>query len=137
MSIYVEKVHDVLAGKVQTTGTVVLVDRLWPRGIKKDELSYDYWLKSAAPSPGLRKWFGHDPNRFDEFSRRYRAELDAALSDAGSETRAQHAEREQGDVDKLISFACSGDVTLLFSTKDRVHNHARVLAGWLAARTSG
>jgi uncharacterized protein YeaO (DUF488 family) len=58
-------------------GTRFLVDRLWPRGIKKEELKMEAWLKDVAPSPALRKWFAHDPARWQEFQQRYRAELEA------------------------------------------------------------
>lgn len=57
-------------------GTRVLIDRVWPRGVSKDELAMDEWVKDVAPSAELRKWFGHDPDRFPEFRRRYRDELD-------------------------------------------------------------
>lgn len=113
MSIYAVKVHDL--SDTDTHGTSVLVDRVWPRGIKKEDLGHDEWLKNASPSPELRKWFNHDPDRFEEFAERYRAELDE-----GNE-----------DVDKLVSLAGEGDVTLLYAAKDREINHAVVLADWL------
>lgn len=113
MSIYCVKVHDLLDGE-KAHGTKVLVDRVWPRGIKKDDLGHDEWLKDVAPSTELRKWFDHDEDKFDEFSERYRAELDE-----GGE-----------DVDKLLELA-KGDVTLLYAAKDREINQARVLAEWL------
>lgn len=112
MDIHIAKVHDVLAGE-KTHGTLVLVDRLWPRGVSKDDLQPDLWLKEVAPSTELRRWFGHDPARFDEFARRYRAELGGAR------------------VDKLIDAATPGPITLLYAAKDRQHNHAVVLRDWL------
>ena len=112
MDIHIAKVHDVLAGE-KTHGTTILVDRLWPRGVSKDDLHPDLWLKEVAPSTELRRWFGHDPELFDEFARRYRAELGGAR------------------VDKLIDAATPGPITLLYAAKDRQHNHAVVLRDWL------
>lgn len=109
------KVHDLLDGSEEARDAKVLVDRVWPRGIKKEDLGHDEWLKDAAPSPDLRKWFGHDPDKFDEFAERYRAELDE-----GSD-----------DIDRLLELADDGDVTLLFAAKDREVNHAVVLKEWL------
>jgi uncharacterized protein YeaO (DUF488 family) len=97
-------------------GTRVLVDRLWPRGLRKEAAALDDWEKDIAPSPALRTWFGHRPERFAEFSRRYRAEL---------------AERPEAAA-RLRSLARKGPVTLLYGAHDEEHNHARVLADWLA-----
>ncbi|WP_080796074.1 DUF488 domain-containing protein [Corynebacterium pacaense] len=116
MEVHIAKVHDVVKGE-QIHGTPILVDRLWPRGISRAKLAGVTWLKDAAPSPGLRHWFNHEPARFDEFSRRYRAELDQR---AGT-----------GDVQKLVDAATAGPVTLLYAAADRKHNHAMVLADWL------
>jgi len=92
-------------------GKRVLVDRLWPRGMAKDEARIDEWLKEIAPSDELRKWFGHDPARWEEFRKRYREELKA-----------------HGDLlDKLRSEAQKGTVTILFAAKDEEHNNALVL----------
>jgi uncharacterized protein YeaO (DUF488 family) len=101
-------------------GRRVLVDRVWPRGIRKDDGRYDEWLRDAAPSAELRKWYGHDPDRFAEFRRRYRAELRSA----------DHAEA----VDRLRDLAGREPLTLLTATKDPSHSQAAVLAEWL--RTS-
>lgn len=90
----------------------VLVDRLWPRGLAKDAVDVDIWLKEVAPSTELRRWFGHDPNRFAEFAERYRAEL--ADNPAFEELRRIVAEHEH--------------VTLLYAAKDTEHNQAVVLA---------
>lgn len=95
----------------------VLVDRLWPRGVRKDALAYDEWLADVAPSTGLRQWYGHEPSRFVEFRRRYLAELDG--HDA---------------VDQLKRYAASGNLTLLTATKDVEHSHAVVLADALSDR---
>ena len=115
MTVHCVKVHDLLHGDAEVKGVCVLVDRLWPRGVKKEDLDHDEWLKDAAPSPELRKWFNHDPERFDEFARRYREELDES----------------NADVEKLEQLAADGDLTLLYSAKDREINHAVVLADWL------
>jgi uncharacterized protein YeaO (DUF488 family) len=96
-------------------GARVLVDRLWPRGIRKEEAALTLWLKDIAPSPELRRWFGHDPARWAAFARRYRAEL-AANAPA---------------VDTLRDLAARGPVTLLYAARDTAHNHALVLADHL------
>jgi uncharacterized protein YeaO (DUF488 family) len=93
-------------------GYRVLVDRLWPRGVSKGEARLDEWAKDLAPSPELRKWFGHDPARFDEFRRRYLAEL-AAHEDELAELRR----RARGET-----------VTLVYGARDEQHNDAVVLA---------
>lgn len=94
-------------------GYRVLVDRLWPRGVKKADAALDEWLKDAAPSTELRRWYGHDPGQFVEFSRRYRAELrQPPASDA---------------VDHLIGLAATYSVILLTATGDVEHSGARVL----------
>jgi uncharacterized protein YeaO (DUF488 family) len=101
-------------------GYRVLVDRLWPRGIKKDEAALDEWLKDAAPSTELRRWYGHDPARFAEFSRRYRAELRRPpASDA---------------VDHLLGLTATRAVILLTATRDVERSGARVLRDHLASR---
>ncbi len=92
-------------------GKRILVDRLWPRGISKDKARIDEWLKEIAPSDELRKWFGHDPARWEEFRERYRQELEAK------------AELVAG----LRELAAEGTVTLLFAAKDEEHNNAVVL----------
>ncbi len=93
-------------------GVRVLVDRLWPRGMRKETAVLTLWLKDIAPSPALRQWFGHDPARWPEFVRRYRAQL-AANPDL---------------LARLGELARAGRVTLLYGARDRVHNHARVMA---------
>lgn len=92
-------------------GFRVLVDRLWPRGLRKDAAHVDRWLKEVAPSTELRRWYGHEPARFAEFARRYRAEL--AASGALAELRALEA--------------AHGTVTLVHAAKDTEHSQARVL----------
>ena len=101
-----------------TDGTRILVDRLWPRGISKRKAALDKWIKEIAPSAELRKWFGHDPARWDEFRRRYVSEVheNAAL------------------LEQLRSEARRGRITLVYSARDEVHNDASVLRdlilGW-------
>lgn len=101
-------------------GERILVDRLWPRGIRKEKSVITRWEKNIAPSGELRKWFGHDPERFSEFARKYRNELDNNPEAAGFGTEVQ-ASLEKGNV------------TLLYSAKDTEHNNAAVLAGWIKA----
>jgi len=101
-------------------GFRALVDRLWPRGIKKDDAALDAWPKDLAPSPELRKWFGHDPARFDEFRELYQEELE------------EHRE-EAAD---LLEQAEGRPLTLLYAARDPQHNHAAVLRGHLAQMAS-
>jgi uncharacterized protein YeaO (DUF488 family) len=98
-------------------GARVLVDRVWPRGLRKDALRLDEWAKDVAPSTGLRTWYQHDPAKFDEFRRRYAAELD------------QPAARE--GLDRLRALAADQPVTLLTATKELDLSQATVLAGLL------
>lgn len=92
-------------------GYRILVDRLWPRGMRKEEAQIDLWLKEAAPSNELRKWFNHIPERFDEFSKRYLAELqDSGALDTLQRITSEHA-----------------TTTLLYAAKDESHNNAIVL----------
>jgi uncharacterized protein YeaO (DUF488 family) len=95
-------------------GTRVLVDRIWPRGLSKDKARLDLWLKQVAPSTELRKWYRHDPERFEEFGRRYREEL-------------EDAERAQALKD-LRELARSGTLTLLTATRHAEISEAAVLA---------
>ncbi|MFC5148835.1 DUF488 domain-containing protein [Streptomyces aureoversilis] len=97
----------------EADGSRVLVDRIWPRGLTKGAAALDEWCKDVAPSTELRKWYGHDPARFEEFTRRYRAEL----SDTAHATPLQH----------LKDLTRDGAVTLLTATKDRDISAAAVL----------
>ncbi len=97
-------------------GTRVLVDRLWPRGARKDKAKIDLWLKDIAPSDKLRKWFGHDPEKWDEFKRRYYCELNSRGREA---------------VEKLGDIARKGRVTLVFSAKNEQFNNAVALKKYL------
>jgi uncharacterized protein YeaO (DUF488 family) len=94
-------------------GRTFLVDRVWPRGVAKDRLHLDGWLRDVAPSDELRKWFGHAPERWAEFQRRYRVEL--------AQPERQAALRD------LVQAARQGPVTLLYGAKDEEHNQAVVL----------
>lgn len=96
-------------------GSRILIDRLWPRGVKKSDAAIDEWMKEIAPSTELRKWFGHDVARWPEFRRRYRNEL-----------HTHHAE-----LDRLRALARLGTLTLVFSAHDQAHNDAVVLREWL------
>ena len=99
-------------------GTRILVDRLWPRGVSKADAQLDDWIKEIAPSGELRTWFGHDPERWDEFRERYRAEL------------AQHSEV----LKDLRRRAREGPITLDYSARDEIHNDAIVLRNVLLGR---
>ncbi|MGH6989959.1 MAG: DUF488 domain-containing protein [Stellaceae bacterium] len=92
-------------------GTRVLVDRIWPRGLRKSDAAIDRWMKEVAPSTELRKWFGHDPKRWTEFRRRYKAELSQG----------------PGPLEELRSMATKGPLTLIYSAHDEQHNQAVVL----------
>jgi uncharacterized protein YeaO (DUF488 family) len=96
-------------------GARVLVDRLWPRGLARERVQLDAWLKEIAPSTELRKWFGHDPKRWPEFKRRYFEELDG---------------RDQA-LQELLSMVRAGHVTLLYGARDEQHNHALALREYL------
>lgn len=110
--IYCKRVYDPVSPE---DGYRVLIDRLWPRGIKKTDLQYDEWNKAVAPSNELRKWFHQHTDRFEEFVERYHQELD------------QNADAWKALVKKIQQ----GNLTLLYSAKDREHNQARVLQSYL------
>jgi uncharacterized protein YeaO (DUF488 family) len=95
-------------------GTRVLVDRVWPRGVRKDQARLDEWCKDVAPTTALRRWYGHDPERFEEFERRYRAELTEPPAAAALE--------------HLRELARGGPLVLLTATKDVDLSQAAVLA---------
>ncbi|KRM71941.1 DUF488 domain-containing protein [Lacticaseibacillus brantae] len=107
---------DRIYAKPPQAGFRVLVDRLWPRGISKVAANLDLWAKDVAPTPALRQWFNHEPDKFTAFTQKYRAELDTnpAASDFVKTVAAQ-----------------SQPVILLYGAKDEVHNHAQVLKEWL------
>jgi uncharacterized protein YeaO (DUF488 family) len=102
-------------------GYRVLIDRLWPRGVKKDAAHVDQWARDLAPSDELRRWFGHDPAKFDEFARRYRDELAA----------------HRDEIDELRSRAERGTVTIVFGARDAAHSNAAVFAPLLRGSEHG
>jgi uncharacterized protein YeaO (DUF488 family) len=115
--IHLARVYD---HEGELPGQAFFVERLWPRGVRRDDLPA-VWLKDAAPSPELRRWYGHDVSRWEEFRRRYQAELDAS-----PQTWQPIAEA-----------AAAGDVTLLYGARDRDHNSALVLRDHVQAHLAG
>ena len=115
MSIRLKRVYDKPA---KSDGHRVLVDRLWPRGLKKSEARLDEWLKEIAPSTTLRKCFAHDPTRWTEFKKRYAAELDD----------------QPEQVEQLARSAKKRTITLLFGAKDTEHNNAVALKEYLMSK---
>lgn len=112
MKLHIKRAYEPASPK---DGRRFLVDRLWPRGVKKEALALTAWLKDVAPSDNLRRWFGHDPERWIEFRRRYRAEL-----------------KSQPKVVQPLRDALShGVVTLVYSAHDEAHNQAVVLRQYL------
>jgi uncharacterized protein YeaO (DUF488 family) len=95
----------------RSDGKRILIDRLWPRGVRKEDAKIDEWMKEIAPSSGLRKWFGHDPARWSEFQHRYHTEIE------------HHPEQ----LERLRMLAREGPITLVFSAHDEAHNDAVVL----------
>lgn len=118
-TIHLKRAYEPAEGR---DGMRILVDRLWPRGLSKAEAHVDLWLKEVAPSPQLRKWFGHRPDRWPQFRERYLAELAGAPA-----------------VDRLLELAACRELTLVYAAHDEVHNHAQVLSEHLrsARRRSG
>jgi uncharacterized protein YeaO (DUF488 family) len=113
MPVQVKRLHD---DPTPADGFRILVDRLWPRGVSKERAAIDLWLKEVAPSSELRTWFDHRPDRFADFAIRYAGELDSNPA-----------------VDQLLGIVASNSaVTLLYGAKDKVVNHAVVLADYLA-----
>ena len=115
--IRIKRVYDPPA---KEDGARFLVDRLWPRGMKKEAVHVAAWYKEVAPSNELRRWFSHDPDRWKEFQRRYRVELTA----------------NRIALQSLLEAAEQGDVTLLYSAHDTEHNNAQVLKAYLEERLS-
>lgn len=115
-NLHIKRIYDEVA---EEDGARILVDRLWPRGISKDEAHLTAWFKDLAPSDELRRWYDHDPKRFDEFAASYRTELDEA-SDAIERLRSRIDLRRR--------------ITLLTATRDLDHSHVTVLAGYLKDR---
>lgn len=113
--IVVKRVYD---PPEPSDGTRVLVDRLWPRGVTKERARVDLWLKEVAPSNQLRTWFGHDPAKWDDFRRRYMAELESVEGQAA--------------LARLRELARQGPVTLVYAARDAEHNDAVALQELLA-----
>lgn len=116
------KVKRIYEAPVPSDGYRILVDRVWPRGVSKERAKIALWMKEIAPSTGLRKWFGHDPERWPEFQKRYRQEL-RAHADLTETIRQLEKEHPV--------------VTLLFGARDEEHNQAVALRDFLAARGRG
>lgn len=112
MSVLIKRIYDV---KENDDGYRVLVDRIWPRGVSKEDANLDEWLKDIAPSTELRKWFDHKKERFEEFSLKYQKEIQ------------KHPEI----IRKLIEKAKSGKLILLYGAKDEKHNQAVVLKNFI------
>jgi len=108
MAIRIKRVYE---KRSDADGMRILVDRLWPRGLTKEKAAVDLWLKNIAPSTELRKWFGHDPNKWKEFMKRYRLEL----------------KKNKKQALLLKEQARRGTVTLLYGAKDEEHNEAIVI----------
>ena len=116
--IWIKRVYDPPA---KEDGSRFLVERLWPRGMKKEALHMEAWYKDVAPNNELRRWFGHDPAKWKEFQRRYRAELAA----------------NRAACQPLLNAAEQGDITLLYSAHDTEHNNAVVLKSYLEEGLTG
>ncbi len=112
MNVHIKRVYEPAGDE---DGVRVLVDRLWPRGLSKAAARVGLWLKDLAPSHELRRWFDHEEEKWPEFQRRYAAELDGAPE----------------AVSQLTTLAARGRVTLLFGSRERVHNNATALAAYL------
>ena len=115
MAVRLKRVYEKTGGH---EGTRVLIDRVWPRGVRKSEAAIDLWLKEIAPSTELRKWFGHDPEKWPDFKRRYFREL----------------EQNAALVEKLSNMNQKGTVTLVFGAKNEKHNNAVALKEYLERR---
>lgn len=112
------RVKRVYEPPAKADGTRLLVERLWPRGMKKESLRLDGWLREVSPSPALRKWYAHQPERWPEFQRRYRLELDA----------------NPAAWQPIHDLARNGPVTLLFSARDAERNSAALLVQYLESK---
>ncbi|MEO5947874.1 MAG: DUF488 domain-containing protein [Chitinophagaceae bacterium] len=111
------KIKRVYEKPAKEDGKRILVDRLWPRGLTKEKAAVDLWLKEIAPSTELRKWFGHEPEKWKEFQKRYHREL----------------KKNKEQVLVLKDQHKKGVVTLVYGAKDEVHNEAFVLKEWLSS----
>lgn len=118
--IRIERVYDFVAREKEPAEYAVLVDRIWPRGVSKASLPMVEWAKNLGPSTELRKWFGHDPDRWAEFRKRYEAEL----------------KDRRDDLERLAEISAEKTLTLLYSARDERHNQARALADVLETFTN-
>lgn len=109
------KLKRAYAAKADTDGARLLVDRIWPRGLSKERAALDAWLKDVAPSTELRHWFNHEPERWEEFRKRYTKEL----------------EHRQEELKLVADFLKKGGITLLYAASDDEHNNAVVLRDFL------
>lgn len=116
MQVSIKRAYDKPAS---SDGYRILVDRVWPRGVKKEDLKLDEWCRDVAPSTELRKWFNHEPNKFNEFQKKYQKELDNSKI-------AQEL---------IYNLAKKSQVTLVYSAKDEQHNQAVVLKDYLEKHT--
>ena len=114
MKIHLKRIYEPAA---KTDGTRILVERLWPRGVSKEKARIDHWAKEAAPSPDLRKWFDHDPEKWPEFQTRYFAELDG----------------NPAVVEALDPYLGTGPVTFVFASREERYNNAVALREYLLA----
>lgn len=118
MQIWLKRVYEEPGSR---DGTRVLVDRLWPRGIRKEDTAVDLWLKEIAPSDELRKWFGHNPDKWEEFRKRYYCELNTGGRQA---------------VKKLSGMVKEGRVTLVYAAKNKRFNNAVVIKDYIERKLS-
>jgi len=111
MTVHVKRIYETAESQ---DGYRILVDRVWPRGVSKEKADLDLWMKEIGPSSDLRKWFGHDPDKFTAFKKKYKEELKTG---------------EQNDALEKLKEAVkeNNQVTLLFAAKDEEHNQAQVL----------
>lgn len=107
MNVMLKRAYELPA---KTDGKRILVDRLWPRGLAKVKAKIDLWLKDVAPSTELRQWFGHDPEKWPEFKKRYRVEL-----------------KNNSALSELQALSRQGNITLIYAARDQLHNEAVVL----------
>ena len=112
MPVSIKRIYE---GASEDAGIRILVDRVWPRGVSREEAKLDHWMKEVAPSADLRKWFGHDQDRFSEFRERYLDELTGGI--------------QKSELEKLKKIIAEnrGNATLLYGAKDETHNQAVVL----------
>ncbi len=113
MKINIKRVYEKPS---KSDGKRILVDRLWPRGLTKEKAAVDLWLKDIAPTTELRKWFGHDPDKWKEFQKKYHQEL----------------KKNNEQVSLLNEYLKKGIVTLVYGARDEEHNEARVIKEWLS-----